>query len=88
VTSSAQRLHLLEQDLKGLRMTRIGVFSPLTMAFVGLHAPDRVSVGLAGEHLAAFTPRVRLERHHLHSPKALPPNWRLAAQRRLGERER
>ena len=80
-----QRLHLLEQDLEGLRDRRLGDVLALDDRLVGLHAADRV-VGLDREHLLQRVGGAEgLQRPDLHLAEALAAELRLAAQRLLGD---
>src|SRR5690606_5081878 len=79
----AQRLHLLEEDLEGLRDARVGDVLALDDRLVDLHAARDV-VGLDGEQLLERVGgAVRLERPHLHLTEALTTELRLTTQRLL-----
>src|SRR4051812_41487811 len=79
----AQRLHLLDEHLEGLRNAGLRDVLALDDRLVDLHATEHV-VGLDGEQLLQRISRaVGLERPHLHLAEPLAAELGLTAQRLL-----
>src|SRR6266487_14624 len=81
----AQRLHLLDQHLEGLRNARLRYVLALDDGLVDLHPAEHV-VGLDGEQLLQrVSGAVRLERPDLHLTEPLAAELHLTAERLLSD---